>query len=241
VQDLTALAHGTDARNAREPGAATEIEVSRQVGRAGGARPASAPIAMTFVHGTTRILGHCTFAWREQQTDGTRIVEVEPHHCQRCITELRRGRRAELIMEPTRWPNGSHPPPPSSHVGSVLVVDDDDETRTLFADTLREHGYLVVEARNGKEALAALLAMELPTVILLDLSMPVMSGWEVLRVMRSIVRLSRIPVVLVSADELAAATRRGPLDRLLTKPVSPEKILHMVNLYASRARNGETL
>ena len=143
-------------------------------------------------------------------------------------------------MEPSRWPNGSHPPP-SSRQSSVLVVDDDDDTRTIFADTLRASGYQVTEARNGKEALAALLAMELPTVILLDLSMPVMSGWELLRVMRSIVRLSRIPVVLVSADELAGATRRGPLDRLLSKPVSPDKILNVVNLYAARARNGDAL
>src|SRR3954463_8703954 len=81
----------------------------------------------------------------------------------------------------------------------VLIVEDDEDIRTTTADILLDEGYSVRLAANGKEALGWLRAGLRPCVILLDLMMPVMSGYEFLKTLRAEAELSRIPVVVVSA------------------------------------------
>jgi CheY-like chemotaxis protein len=95
-------------------------------------------------------------------------------------------------------------------VRQVLVVEDDDDIRELLAALLMDAGYEVQTASNGLEALRAALASP-PDVIVLDLMMPVMNGWEFLRAQGSDPRLARIPVVAVSAsfpsDEVDVSAR----------------------------------
>lgn len=104
----------------------------------------------------------------------------------------------------------------------VFIVEDDFDVRELFADTLAEAGYDVATASNGLEALERLrLADAQPGVILLDLMMPVMDGWQVKRELAQDPSLSVIPVVMMTASRnLGPVTgdvllKPFPLDALL--------------------------
>ncbi len=81
---------------------------------------------------------------------------------------------------------------------SVLVVDDDPNIRKMIVAALRREGYRFFEATNGREALV-LMRAEHPDVVVLDLMMPIVSGWDVLRERLSEPDLTRIPVIIVSA------------------------------------------
>lgn len=82
---------------------------------------------------------------------------------------------------------------------TVMVVDDSDDIRELICTRLRGKGYRVVEAANGEEAVA-LAPQTHPGLILMDLDMPVMDGYEATRRIRGSRETSRIPVVAVSAS-----------------------------------------
>jgi CheY-like chemotaxis protein len=119
---------------------------------------------------------------------------------------------------------------------SVLVVDDDPYIRDALADVLADEGYEVTAARDGEEALEILRASLRPAVILLDLRMPGMSGWEVRKRLLADPELSAIPVVLLSADahlEDAAATLRAAGS--LRKPPSLDELLEAVGRHAAAA------
>lgn len=102
---------------------------------------------------------------------------------------------------------------------SVLVVDDDPNIRKLILLALKRDGYSFLEAPNGKEALDIMRA-ERPDVVVLDLMMPVVSGWEVLRERAADEELKQIPVIVVSANrepEVAKAVDAG-ICAFLPKP-----------------------
>ncbi|MBI4572209.1 MAG: response regulator [candidate division NC10 bacterium] len=104
-------------------------------------------------------------------------------------------------------------PPPEPASGVVLVVDDELLPRQLYADVLREEGYVVLEAENGPQALE-IARQETIDVVLLDIMMPGMSGLEVLSKLGELVPDS--PVVIVTAhptsDNAIAALRLGAFD-----------------------------
>jgi CheY-like chemotaxis protein len=85
----------------------------------------------------------------------------------------------------------------------ALVVEDDPDTRAWLTRMLREEGWTVAEAANGREALAR-LADQAPDVVLLDLIMPEMDGFELLDELRRHEAWRRLPVVVVTAAELSA-------------------------------------
>ena len=82
---------------------------------------------------------------------------------------------------------------------SVLVVDDDPSIRGLIVAALRRDGYSFYEAPNGREALQVMREHH-PDVVVLDLMMPIVSGWDVLRERQTDSELQRIPVIVVSAN-----------------------------------------
>jgi PAS domain S-box-containing protein len=90
--------------------------------------------------------------------------------------------------------------------GSVLVVEDDPSASELLKRTLEGEGWTVRVARNGRDALAQ-MDVEEPAIILLDLMMPEMDGFEFLSEIRSLPRASTVPVIVVTAKELTAAER----------------------------------
>ena len=84
---------------------------------------------------------------------------------------------------------------------SVLIVEDHPELRRTLTDLLQEAGYAVTSAADGQEALAGLRNAPPPDLILLDLMMPVMDGWEFRRRQRQDSALAAIPVVVISGGE----------------------------------------
>jgi CheY-like chemotaxis protein len=125
----------------------------------------------------------------------------------------------------------------SAEMQFVLIVEDDDDLRTVVIQTLARAGFQCFGARNGEEALAVLDRERDPCVILLDLMMPVMSGWEFRRRQLADPRLAGLPVVVMSATQtLDQAAIHA--DALLQKPLSFASLLATVERYVSRAADG---
>ena len=117
----------------------------------------------------------------------------------------------------------------------LLVVDDDPGIRESLAELLHDEGYVVLTAINGQDALARLRTSgDRPCVILLDLMMPVMSGWEFLELAETDQTLAAIPVVVVSAmpAPLAPSEARGGVKACLHKPLKLDQLLDLVHQYA---------
>lgn len=121
--------------------------------------------------------------------------------------------------------------------GHVLVVDDHADTREFVAEFLRTEGYVVSEAENGSVALELLVAdaEQVPCLIILDLEMPVMTGWEFLARIRTDLRLSLIPVLVTSGSRVCLAELAGAAG-LLRKPYALDELLtHVVALGRPRS------
>lgn len=110
--------------------------------------------------------------------------------------------------------------------GSILVVDDDDDIRQTLRDVLEDEGYRVHEATNGREALARLRGDGRVCVVLLDLMMPIMDGWEFRQEQLSDPAIKDVPVVVITASGRA----NGALGKVevLHKPLRVERILEAV-------------
>jgi two-component system NtrC family sensor kinase len=125
---------------------------------------------------------------------------------------------------------------------SILVVDDREENRYITARTLRKAGYEVVEACTGQEALAK--AADLPDLILLDLRLPDMTGYEVCRRIKANPVTRGIPVVHLSASFITSESKvmslEGGADSYLTQPVEPPVLLATIKALL-RLRKAEAL
>jgi CheY-like chemotaxis protein len=105
----------------------------------------------------------------------------------------------------------------------ILLVDDDEDVRETIADVLQGQGYLTIVAANGKEALELIARRGPPSLILLDMMMPEMDGWEFRRQQAAHPELASVPVVVFSAGG------KFPEDvPVLTKPVTMEDLLAVV-------------
>jgi two-component system response regulator CpxR len=118
--------------------------------------------------------------------------------------------------------------PTMTRYGTVLVVDDDAEIREVLIHLLEQEGYTVLGAENGLQALVQLRESQ-PNLMLLDLMMPVMSGWEVLEALAETGELARIPVIVVSAMCAPGA------QACLRKPVDLDELLALVGRYCHEA------
>jgi CheY-like chemotaxis protein len=110
----------------------------------------------------------------------------------------------------------------------VLIVEDNFDNRVIYSDFLRHAGYEVLEAEEGVQGLD-LARTERPDVVLLDLSMPVMDGWEAIRCLRADPTTAAIPVFALSAHVLFDGDFQRALEAgftgYFTKPVEPRRIL----------------
>ena len=111
----------------------------------------------------------------------------------------------------------------------ILVVDDNVDVRSAIAELLRQEGYTVVEATNGSEALQYLLtASATPSLLLLDLNMPVMSGWEVIRAVRGDLRFANLPIILVTGERRSTDSANQQIVGRISKPFLPDDMLALV-------------
>ncbi len=108
--------------------------------------------------------------------------------------------------------------------GPILVVDDDDDIRDALVGLLRDAGHPVVEAMDGRQALE-LARTTLPRVILLDLMMPVMDGYEFLAERAKHVALAEIRVVVITASGMRSVPGAN---RVLHKPFNVDALLDAV-------------
>jgi CheY-like chemotaxis protein len=112
----------------------------------------------------------------------------------------------------------------------VLVVDDFQDNREMFAELLLLAGFRVAEATNGREALDQAGAL-LPEVILMDLSLPEIDGWEATRRIKGDPRTRHIHVIALTGHALADCSRdarEAGCDAFLTKPCMPDKLIDEV-------------
>lgn len=112
---------------------------------------------------------------------------------------------------------------------SILIVEDDEDVRGALVAVLESEGYSVLEARHGGEALARLREPMPVCLILLDLFMPTMNGWAFRDEQLRDPHLSEIPVIVLSADDVAAkkAATSGVVD-FMVKPVDFDRLLKLV-------------
>ncbi|RPI06306.1 MAG: response regulator [Actinobacteria bacterium] len=120
---------------------------------------------------------------------------------------------------------------------SLMIIDDDDDLRTILADILTTQGFMVAAFGQARTALAALEVGQAPFLILLDLMMPGMSGWEFRAAQLENARLARIPVVVVTAANiLNEGAGSLPDVEILRKPFDLDTLLAVVDRYAAAAR-----
>ena len=117
--------------------------------------------------------------------------------------------------------------------GLVLLVEDDEDLRETLEITLRSHGHQVETASDGTEALAWLRSADpRPCLVLLDLMMPGMSGFELRSQMTADPALASVPVVVITGAGVLADQRSGELGaEILRKPVGISVLIGTVNRY----------
>jgi CheY-like chemotaxis protein len=110
---------------------------------------------------------------------------------------------------------------------TVLVADDDPDIRLVLRQVLRDEGFEVREARDGLETLEQ-IAEEEPDLLLLDLMMPLISGWDVLKTLRSSRSRRDVPIVVLSALPAPGAAD------YIQKPVSYERLVQILDVVRAR-------
>ena len=114
---------------------------------------------------------------------------------------------------------------------SVLIVDDDLDIREVLSETLADRGFDVATAANGLEALGKLRELSVrPSVILLDLMMPIMDGWEFRRRQASNPAIANVPVIVLSTLDQARAANVSA-EAFLKKPLDFDRLLQLVRQY----------
>ena len=114
----------------------------------------------------------------------------------------------------------------------ILAVEDQEDNMQILRDLLTSTGYEVIEAVNGEEALAA--AARQPDLILMDIQIPIIDGYEVTRRIKADPALRSIPVIVVTSHALDTEqekARTAGCDDFVSKPYSPRQLLAKIRQY----------
>jgi CheY-like chemotaxis protein len=109
----------------------------------------------------------------------------------------------------------------------VLVIDDSGDAREVYDIVLTLEGFTVEGADDGAEGFRKAVELR-PDIIITDVSMPVMDGWETIRQLRSDSRTNRIPIIACSGDDVSTLARDVQVDAVLTKPCPVQVLLQEV-------------
>jgi CheY-like chemotaxis protein len=115
----------------------------------------------------------------------------------------------------------------------ILVVDDEPALLRLMEFVLAKQGYTMLTATNGEEALQQAREQR-PDLIVLDIMMPKLDGYQVAETLRADAELGRIPIIMLSAKAQEEDIERGVaagVDRYVTKPFSPEQLVELASTY----------
>jgi two-component system cell cycle response regulator DivK len=115
----------------------------------------------------------------------------------------------------------------------ILVVEDQEDNRQILRDLLTKNGFEIVEAENGEQALLA-VAKQRPDLILMDIQLPLLDGYEATRRIKANPELRSIPIIVVTSYALSgdeAKAREAGCDAYVTKPYSPRQLLAKIKEY----------
>ena len=118
----------------------------------------------------------------------------------------------------------------------ILVVDDESRMRKLVKDFLTRAGYQVLEAQDGEEAVDTFYSTKGINLLVLDVMMPKMDGWEVVKEIR---KVSKVPIIMLTAKDQEQDELLGfelGVDEYISKPFSPKILVARVNAILKRGR-----
>jgi CheY-like chemotaxis protein len=116
---------------------------------------------------------------------------------------------------------------------TILVVEDSDDIRGMMRAILEMDGYLILEAANGQQAIERALEGQ-PNLILMDLSMPVMDGWEATRKLRLLNHMREVPIIGLSAhchDEPRELAIKAGCNDCIAKPIDEDVLNGILSEY----------
>ncbi|MGH7459033.1 MAG: response regulator [Longimicrobiaceae bacterium] len=116
---------------------------------------------------------------------------------------------------------------------TVLLVEDNEDNRMVYRTILEHFGYRVIEAANGREGVRR-GREDSPDLILMDISIPLIDGWEATRLLKEEEATSRIPIIALTAHALAAdqaKARAAGCDGYLAKPCEPRQVVEEVKKF----------
>jgi two-component system, cell cycle response regulator DivK len=121
---------------------------------------------------------------------------------------------------------------------TVLLVEDNEDNRTVYRTILEHFGYQVLEARNGEDGVR-MARQERPELILMDISIPLIDGWEATRILKADPATSEIPIIALTAHALAtdrAKAHEVGCDGYLAKPCEPRRVVAEVEKFIGSGR-----
>jgi CheY-like chemotaxis protein len=133
-----------------------------------------------------------------------------------------------IIPHATRWAHGRRDPTERGPL--VLIVDDFEDNRAMYSEYLTYSGYRVEQASDGAQAVDMTRRL-MPDAIVMDLSLPVMDGWEATRRLKADDQTRHIPIIALTGHALAGhsrVAREAGCDAFLAKPCLPETLVEKV-------------
>ncbi|MEW5928581.1 MAG: response regulator [Gemmatimonadota bacterium] len=121
---------------------------------------------------------------------------------------------------------------------TVLLVEDNEDNRTVYRTILEHFGYEVIEARNGEDGVR-MAREDRPDLILMDISIPLIDGWEATKILKGDPETSTIPIIALTAHALAtdrAKAQEVGCDGYLAKPCEPRRVVAEVEKFIGSGR-----
>jgi CheY-like chemotaxis protein len=138
-----------------------------------------------------------------------------------------------------RHERATNAPPSSTPTPPILVIDADDDTRALYHLLFTRDGYEVVEASDGRDALAKMLLRPPPRLVVTEITLPLVDGYALCEILRHDRSTADVPILVITAEARPAhvdRARQAGADAVLLKPTSPDTILGEMRRLLTRSK-----